>query len=73
MINETKFNRLSELNKQATFTKDDLRFIWDCCAEEKSLNPLTFVAIIDASPLTESQILKGLEIAKKLGLMEKNK
>ena len=71
MIDEIKFNRLMEMNKQTIFTKEDLFFIWDCCAEEKTLNPLTFVAIIDTSPLKEAQMLKGLEIAKRLELMEK--
>ena len=72
MITDERFSKLTEMNKQTTFTKDDLRFIWDCCAEEKTLNPLTFVAIIDQSPLTKRQMRKGLEIAKKYGLM-KNK
>ncbi len=69
MISNDQFTKLLELNKQTLFTKNDLQFIWDCCAEEKAIGPLTLVAMIDRNPLTEELVRKGQEIAKKYGLL----
>jgi len=69
-IDEDKFNKLVELSKKNEFNKKDLQFIWGCCCDVHEIYPLTLVAIIDHSPLTEAQIIQGQLIAEKYGLLE---